>query len=631
MPPRYSVRVVAASRIAVAAVGSVLALLPVPAALATSTVAASNRGLTRTDFVELPEYPFAPQREPWMLGAGLSDVDGDGVRDFAGGLTRVDDIPGSIYVVSGAPRGTPRPAAVDQRPGFRITVPALVPSLVGLDDVNGDGLGEIAVASPDRVFVVFGKSDAAAVDVEALGDGGFTIDNVDWRSSLGGDGFMVNQGLVAMGDQNGDGREDLAVADGDDVKIVYTPAAPAGKHVDADALGTGGAVLSPGEQTFTGTYFDSLGDLDGDGRTDLALGYQEPVGTIVHLYGAATPAAGETRTLDALVTSGKAFALDSDDATISWLRTVGDQNGDGRRELTADVTYDAHAEGLFAPKLGTRGGIADAPRYLLDGSSNLIDVGDQDGNGRADIGGDAYVYLTRDTLGSPSEQIFDDAFYFDPADGYRWAAVIGTIDDENGDGRPELLVGHVQLDERSALVGSEYQGRYAVERWDSAPVLIDPSDDPPDDAGVDPAGGGTQWTAPAPGSEPPQQPVTADDVRPSARTEVMFPTAGLRLLGGSRRDRLVGGAGPDRLSGRGGGDLLLGLAGDDTLLGGPGSDALYGGPGRDLLLGGRGRDRLFGGPGNDRIVSRDGVRDRVYCGPGNDRVVADRRDVLIGC
>lgn len=172
---------------------------------------------------------------------------GDGVRDYATGFAGSDGETSPVYVIVGAARGVPSSSSLEQRAAFRIDVPRLVPSLGRPGGC--DGLDEIALATSDQVIVVFGTSEAGSVDVNELGASGFTIDNVAWRSSSSGDGISVNEGIVAVGDQNGDGRDDLAVADGDDVKIVYTPDDPAGARVDADALEDGGAVVSPGPRT----------------------------------------------------------------------------------------------------------------------------------------------------------------------------------------------------------------------------------------------------------------------------------------------------------------------------------------------------------------------------------------------
>ena len=605
----------------------------IPGAAMGYTYPAEERGLTATDLVELPEVPFSSQREPWLFAAGVGDVNGDGVRDYAAGLCRVGDGPSTVYVIFGAHRGMARSPQITDRPGFRIDVPDGVPGLAGLRDISGDGRDEVIVASENHVVVVFGKADDAPVDVAEVGSGGFTIENVRPRSGGGGDGVLNSSGVMAAGDQNGDGRHDVALVDDDAVKIIYTPAAPAGASIDGDALGSGGAAVAVGQPTFGGVLADTLEDANRDGRMDFALGFQETSGTRVHVFGILAPGPGVSTTAGALVAAGRAFELWDDESGLSRLTTLADQNGDGRREITVNPTAgDIAMRGIFTPAMGTRSAWGDVPGYKLSGSSHFVDVGDQDGDGRGDIGGNAYVRLSRDGIASPLAQIRDDGFYFQPRDGYRWARVIGTVADENGDQRPELLVGHVLLEERDALLGKEYGARYALERWDSAPVLIEPSIVVPSEP--DPMDSGGDLPAATSSSSPDSTigdsaPVTAS--RPAGVDAAGVRLRGLDLRGGPRADRLIGGPRADRLWGLGGDDVLLGRRGADTLLGGAGRDLLIGGAGQDLLSGGPGRDRLQGGPGADRLRLRDGARDVVDCGAGVDRVLADRRDVLHRC
>ncbi|MHA6318296.1 Ig-like domain-containing protein [Altererythrobacter sp. CAU 1778] len=84
-------------------------------------------------------------------------------------------------------------------------------------------------------------------------------------------------------------------------------------------------------------------------------------------------------------------------------------------------------------------------------------------------------------------------------------------------------------------------------------------------------------------------------------------------LGGS--DRIEGGLDNDDISGGDGNDLLFGEEGDDMIAGDAGSDSLYGGEGADTLSGGSGDDRLEGGFGNDTLDAGD----------GNDTYIVDRR------
>ena len=103
------------------------------------------------------------------------------------------------------------------------------------------------------------------------------------------------------------------------------------------------------------------------------------------------------------------------------------------------------------------------------------------------------------------------------------------------------------------------------------------------------------------------------------------------VYSGGAPDCVDAGPGSDFVDGSGGDDRISGGAGDDDILGAPGDDRISGGPGDDRLFsdastlfgpgidGLAGRDTVNGGPGDDRIVAGP-ARDRVNGGPGDDRV-----------
>ncbi|OJA03021.1 integrin alpha, partial [Bathymodiolus thermophilus thioautotrophic gill symbiont] len=87
-------------------------------------------------------------------------------------------------------------------------------SVSSAGDVNGDGLDDLIVgayqADPDnksdagKSYVVFGKVDKNAVNLSALGTGGFVING---ESAGDNSGISVS----SAGDVNGDGLDDLIV------------------------------------------------------------------------------------------------------------------------------------------------------------------------------------------------------------------------------------------------------------------------------------------------------------------------------------------------------------------------------------------------------------------------------------
>ncbi|HRF56627.1 MAG TPA: Ig-like domain-containing protein [Campylobacterales bacterium] len=149
-------------------------------------------------------------------GDGLADVIiGSGGRDMATPAD-LNDSEGRSYVVFGKSDGATVSLAsiVAGTGGFAINGVATDyrsgDSVSTAGDINGDGLADLII---NGSYVVFGKSDTAAVNLStvAMGIGGFKID---------GDRLVSN-----AGDVNGDGLADLMVSQGsygaDEVYIIF--------------------------------------------------------------------------------------------------------------------------------------------------------------------------------------------------------------------------------------------------------------------------------------------------------------------------------------------------------------------------------------------------------------------------
>ncbi|MEV4418988.1 integrin alpha [Patulibacter sp. NPDC049589] len=254
----------------------------------------------------------------WDVSAA-GDVNGDEIPDVvvgapgADGTVRTPISNGAAFVIFGRPPG--QNSRIDlaalENQGFKISGPTrlglpgaatsvdtfgssvagLDPSLVGesTSDVNDDGLDDIVVGAGDQAtggapeagaaFVIYGRASAAAVDATNLGTDGFKITGV-------GSGDHAGASVALAGDVDNDGAMDIAVtAPGHNA-----PSVSAGGAVYIVSGGSGDVTLdAPAVLSVTGadgqglSDVSSMGDVDGDGTNDLAIGGNGAF--LVHTYG----------------------------------------------------------------------------------------------------------------------------------------------------------------------------------------------------------------------------------------------------------------------------------------------------------------------------------------------------------
>jgi peroxidase len=366
---------------------------------------------------------------PAVTGTAFHDRDGDGKRDAnegplagftarlvgedgatlaeavtaADGTFRVDGFaePGSYHVVLAA------------GPGWTVTpnTPA------GVEVTRGGEFGGFDFAARNsEVFVTGGGAgDRPVVRVYDAQTGQPAADIVAYDESFRG-GVRV-----AVGDLDGDG-----------VPEIVTGAGPGGgPHVRAFDARTGAVVLNfyAFEPTFLGGVIVAVGDVDGDGIGDVAVGAGEGGGPRVLVYsGKDSSVLADFFAFPADFTGGVTLAVGNFDADPELELAVGAGAGGGPVVRTFDVVGGRAValDGLLAFEEEFRGGV-------------WLAAGDTDGDGTDE------VFVGAGDGGSPRVRVLGRdgsalAEYLagDPAD--RGGVRVASIDSD-ADGRSEVVAG----------------------------------------------------------------------------------------------------------------------------------------------------------------------------------------------
>jgi hypothetical protein len=369
----------------------------------------------------------------WSL-AGPGDVDGDGLADVLVGAPWVDAAAcpgtppfeegcsqGRAYVALGQRNAISRSLSdvADGSAGFALDGAGVQwfsgSSIAGVRDLDGDGLAEILVGSPavsDDVGHAHLVRGAALVGALGLDTVGATTPGF----AMTGQG-LPGQRVAAVGDVDGDGLEDLAIADHDAqggtgvVHVVFGKLDDA--PVDLDALartGAGFTITGASAGDRTGLAIAGLGDVNGDGLDDLALGAPGPESWDWPTGG--TARAGRVYVVHGKTGAGPVSLVDVDggqgglvlrgepeSAAGFSLASVADWNGDGLRDLLigapassasgtqAGRVYVVFGGGLVGPSIELADVAAGHGGFALDGLAPwdqlgyaVGDAGDLDGD-----------------------------------------------------------------------------------------------------------------------------------------------------------------------------------------------------------------------------------------------------------
>jgi hypothetical protein len=231
----------------------------------------------------------------------------------------------------------------------------------------------------------------------------------------------TNPSFVAIGDFNGDGKSDLAVANN-------------GSTTVSILLGTGTGTFGAATNVTVGTnpFSVAIGDFNGDGKSDLAVTNQGSnnvsilLGTGTGTFGAATN-----------------FTIGTAPNSVA----IGDFNGDGKSDLAVANAGSNNVSILLGTGTGTFGA---ATSFAVGSFPTSVAIGDFNGDGISDLAVANKLSNTGSILLGTGTGTFGAATNFTVGTNPQSVA----IGDFNGDGISDLAVANIGTNNVSILLGT---------------------------------------------------------------------------------------------------------------------------------------------------------------------------------
>ncbi len=357
----------------------------------------------------------------------VADLNGDGKPDIVTCFSTVAGPPPhpgfvAVYLQDPASPGTFLPAVTYSVGNDPVSV--------AIGDLNGDGKPDIVTANTITATSGAGSSNVSVLLQDPTGTGHF----------LPATNYATGQAptSVAIGDLNGDGRPDLAVADLSGISVLFQNPSVPGSFLPRITLSVGSPTASA-----------AIGDLNGDGKPDLVAA-------------AADSGPGRPTIASAVVLlqnptmPGTFSAPTSYGAGLQpiWV-AIADLNGDGKADL-ALANLGSPEDGRTASVSvllqdpAVPGRFLAATNYSTDIRSSVVAIADLNGDGKPDLAVANTGALAGgcppncSTSGSVSVLLQDPTLpgRFQAATNYtaNRQVLSVAIGDMNGDNKPDLVI-----------------------------------------------------------------------------------------------------------------------------------------------------------------------------------------------
>jgi hypothetical protein len=302
---------------------------------------------------------------------GLGDVNGDGIRDFAISADRASNSfpqSGSVYVYSGAT------GLQLHRFDGTASFMGLGSAVSSVGDLDGDGFQDVMACSE------IGELGTGTIYIWSCVSGALL------RTIHGPQtGMHFGRALAGPGDVSGDGIPDILVG----APLATSAALPA--HGSAMIYsGADGSLYWQADGTIRrehfGTAVDGAGDLDGDGCNDFVIG-GPGLGPVFDLdYGGVSVYSGQLGNLLFHLDGAEAFSQ-----LGSGVAGIGDFDGDGIGDLALGAEVRSPMGMFRAGSIAIHSGADGGLLYTFSGETPLdrigthIDGGDFNHDGLADL------------------------------------------------------------------------------------------------------------------------------------------------------------------------------------------------------------------------------------------------------